>query len=75
MSTTTITPYLFFTGRREEALNYYRDALGAHIDMILRYDESPEPTPPGMLQTEFENKVMHKFIPHHGCPSHGVGRS
>ena len=59
MSKTTITPYLFFAGRCEEALNFYREALGAQIDMIMRFNESPEPTPPGMLQAGFENKVMH----------------
>ena len=59
MSKTTITPYLFFAGRCEEALNFYREALGAQTDMIMRFNESPEPTPPGMLQAGFENKVMH----------------
>lgn len=59
MSTTTITPYLFFAGRCEEALNFYREALGAQVDMIMRFNESPESTPPGMLQPGFENKVMH----------------
>ena len=59
MSKTTITPYLFFAGRCEEALNFNREALGAQTDMIMRFNESPEPTPPGMLQAGFENKVMH----------------
>ena len=59
MSTTTITPYLFFGGRCEEALNFYSEALGAQTDMFMRFDESPEPTPPGMLQAGFEKKVMH----------------
>lgn len=59
MSKKTIAPYLFFAGRCEEALNFYREALGAQIDMIMRFNESPEPTPPGMLQPGFENKVMH----------------
>ncbi len=59
MSKTTITPYLFFAGRCEEALHFYREALGAQTDMIMRFNESPEPTPPGMLQAGFENKVMH----------------
>lgn len=27
--------------------------------MIMRFNESPEPTPPGMLQAGFEKKVMH----------------
>ena len=59
MSTTTITPYLFFAGRCEEALNFYREAIGAQIDMIMRFNESPDPIPPGMLQAGFDNKVMH----------------
>ena len=59
MPTTTITPYLFFSGRCEEALDFYRDALGAKVDMIMRFNESPEPTPPGMLQAGFETKIMH----------------
>ncbi len=56
---TTITPYLFFSGRCEEALNFYREALGAQIDMLMRFSDSPDPVPAGMLQAGFENKVMH----------------
>jgi PhnB protein len=53
----SIQPYLFFEGRCEEALEFYRKTLGAEIDMLMRYKDSPEPceggvTPPG-------NKVMH----------------
>ena len=47
MSAAAITPYLF-GGRCEDALNFYRQALGAEVDM-MRYSESPEPTPPGAL--------------------------
>lgn len=59
MTGTTITPYLFFGGRCEEALEFYRKALGAEIEMVMRYDQSPEPPPPGMLPPGFEKKVMH----------------
>lgn len=59
MTKTTITPYLFFGGRCEEALAFYRDALGAEVEMLMRYDQSPEPAPPGMLAPGFEKKVMH----------------
>lgn len=59
MTGTTITPYLDFAGRCEEALAFYRDALGAEVEMLMRFNESPEPPPPGMLQPGFENKVMH----------------
>ena len=34
--TTTITPYLFFAGKCEEALSYYEKALGAKIEMMMR---------------------------------------
>ncbi|UJP02033.1 MAG: VOC family protein [Nitrosomonas sp.] len=54
-----IQPYLMFGGRCEEALEFYRSALGAQVDMLLRFSESPDPTPPGMLPPGFENKVMH----------------
>jgi PhnB protein len=57
--TTTITPYLFFNGRCDEALEFYRKALGAEVEMVMRFDESPEPPPPGMLPPGFEKKVMH----------------
>jgi PhnB protein len=59
MTGTTITPYLDFSGRCEEALEFYRKALGAEVEMLMRFNESPEPPPPGMLQKGFEKKVMH----------------
>ncbi len=59
MPGTTITPYLMFGGRCEEALEFYRKALGAEVEMLMRFSESPEPPPPGMLQPGFEKKVMH----------------
>ncbi|CAN5478258.1 VOC family protein [soil metagenome] len=68
MTGTNITPYLFFGGRCEEAINFYRTALGASVDMIMRFNESPEPTPPGLLQPGFETKVMHASIRIHGIP-------
>ncbi len=62
MSPLAITPYLFFAGRCEEALHFYRDALGAKIEMMMRFDESPAPVPAGMLQAGFESKVMHATL-------------
>jgi PhnB protein len=56
---TLIQPYLFFGGRCEEALEFYRSALGAQVDMLMRHKDNPEPPPPGMLQPGFENKIMH----------------
>ena len=59
MSKTIVQPYLFFGGRCEEALDFYRAALGAQIEFLMRYQESPEPLPPGRIPPGFENKVMH----------------
>lgn len=54
-----IQPYLFFAGRCDEALQFYASAIGAKVEMLMRFNESPDPVPPGMLQAGFENKVMH----------------
>ena len=56
---TQIQPYLFFGGRCQEALDFYAKALGAEVEMVLRFDESPHPMPEGMLAPGFEKKVMH----------------
>lgn len=49
-----VQPYLHFDGHCEEAIEFYRQALGAEIEMLMRYKDSPEPPPPGM-----DDKVMH----------------
>lgn len=59
MSKTLIQPYLMFNGRCEEAVEFYRKALGAEVKMIMRYKESPEPPPPGMVPDGWGDKVMH----------------
>jgi PhnB protein len=54
-----VQPYLFFDGRCEEALDFYRAALGAEVTMLMRFRDSPEPPPPGMVPPGAEGKVMH----------------
>jgi len=54
-----VQAYLFFDGRCEEAVEFYRRALGAEVEMLMRYKDSPEPPPPGMVAPGSENKVMH----------------
>lgn len=55
-----VQPYLFFDGRCEEAIAFYKEALGAEETMLMRFKDSPEPgepdctAPPGS-----EDKVMH----------------
>lgn len=67
MKKTLIEPYLFFGGRCEEAIAFYRAALGAEVEMLMHFKDSPDPTPPGMLQPGFENKVMHASLRIGGC--------
>jgi PhnB protein len=54
-----IEPYLFFDGRCEEAIEFYTKTLGAEVEMLMRFKESPESmgpmAPPG-------DKVMHACI-------------
>lgn len=57
-----IETYLFFDGRCEEALEFYRRTLGAEIIMKIRFKESPEPPQPGQPGTcppNSEDKIMH----------------
>ena len=54
-----IESYLFFNGRCEEAIAFYKRALGAEVLMLMRNNEAPEPAPPGMLPPGSEEKVMH----------------
>ena len=63
MSTTNnnrfVQPYLFFNGNCEQAVDFYRKALGAEVVMMMRFKESPEPPPPGRVPPGYENKIMH----------------
>jgi PhnB protein len=59
LKTATLNNYLFFSGRCEEALNYYVQHVGAKIGMLMRFSDSPDPLPEGMLAPGFDNKVMH----------------
>jgi len=57
-----VEPYLFFEGRCDEAIEFYRRALGAEVNMLMRYKDSPEPPQPGMIPPGSENKVMHASL-------------
>ena len=54
-----IQPYLFFEGRCEEALEFYRAALGAEVTTLMRFKDSPEPQSPDMCPPGSGEKVMH----------------
>jgi PhnB protein len=51
-----VQPYLNFNGRCEEALEFYRRALGAEVSALMRFKDSPDPS---MVSPGSENKVMH----------------
>lgn len=55
-----VQPYLFFGGRCEEALEFYRKALGAEVEMLMRFKEAPEPQP-GLPEC-FADKIMHASV-------------
>ncbi|HRF07377.1 MAG TPA: VOC family protein [Xanthobacteraceae bacterium] len=50
-----VQAYLFFDGRCEEALGFYKKALGAEIGMMMRVSESPEGGGPGVPG----DKILH----------------
>jgi PhnB protein len=51
-----VQPYLNFDGRCEEALEFYRRALGAEVTALMRFKDSPDPS---MVTPGAEEKVMH----------------
>lgn len=53
-----IQPYLFFQGRCEEALDFYKRALGAEVPMVMRWKDCPESPPAGAPQMP-PDKIMH----------------
>jgi PhnB protein len=55
-----IEPYLNFDGRCEEAIEFYKKALGAEVIMLMRYKDSPEPPPPGHETPG--DKIMHSTL-------------
>src|SRR5512134_1972425 len=54
-----IQSYLFFDGRCDEALEFYRKALGAEVKFLMRNRDAPDQPPPGMLPPGSGDKVMH----------------
>ncbi len=58
MSSKIVQPYVFFDGKCEEAIEFYKHALGAQVNMLMRFNQSPEPPPPGCGPVD-GNKIMH----------------
>lgn len=54
-----VTPYLMFDGRTEEAIEFYKKAVGATVEMMMRFKDSPDKS---MCAAGAENKVMHSCL-------------
>jgi PhnB protein len=51
-----VQPYLFFDGRAQDAIDFYKDAVGAQVTALMRFGESPDQS---HVAPENKNKVMH----------------
>lgn len=54
--------YLYFNGRCEEAIEFYKRAVGAEVEMLMRFKDNPEPPPADQCPPGTENKVMHASL-------------
>lgn len=54
-----VQPYLFFDGRTEEALEFYRSALGAEVKMLMRFKDAPASDEQCTVPPGAGDKVMH----------------
>jgi PhnB protein len=58
-----LQPYLFFNGRCDEALTLYQKALGAKVEMLMRFNQGPPGSyEGGTMPAHWENKVMHSSV-------------
>ena len=60
-----LTPYLFFDGRCEEAIEFYKKTLGAEVQMLMRFKDGPDQS---MCAPGSEDKVMHASVRIGGTP-------
>jgi len=65
-----VEPYLNFDGRCEEAIEFYKSAIGAEVTMLMRFKDSPEKPAVGMCPPGADNKIMHAN--RLGCGDHGL---
>jgi PhnB protein len=57
-----LVPYLYFSGRAEAAIAFYEKALGAKVEVVLRFKDNPEPANAPPLAAGWEEKVMHASL-------------
>ena len=61
-----VLPYLFFDGRCEEAIEFYKKAVGAKVEMMMRFSDNPEKpsgdASTGCAEMGDPNKIMHSCL-------------
>jgi PhnB protein len=57
-----VQPYLFFRGRCEEAIAYYRATLGAEVLMMMRFKDNPDAPGPDKVAPALGDKIMHACL-------------
>jgi PhnB protein len=76
-----VQAYLMFNGRTEEAIEFYKKAVGAEVTALMRFRDMPEAPPPGMIPEGWDDKVMHssfkvgdaEIMASDGCQSDDAG--
>src|SRR5258708_23839803 len=57
-----VQPYLIFEGRGEEAVEFYKKALDAKVEMLMRFKDAREKPPAGECAPGSDDKVMHASL-------------
>ena len=57
-----VEPYLFFDGRCEEAIDFYKKTLGAQVAMLMRFKDNPEPQGDAGCAPGNPDKIMHACL-------------
>ena len=62
-----VQPYLFFRGRCEEAIEFYRTTLGAEVVMMMRFRDNPDRPDRNKVPASLDEKIMHASVRINGC--------
>ena len=54
-----VQPYLSFEGRCEEAINFYKSAVGAKVAMMMRFKEAPDQS---MMTPGTGDRILHASL-------------
>ncbi len=58
----SVQPYLFFRGRCEEAIAYYKAKLGAEVLMLMRFKDNPDQPGPDKVPAALDDRIMHSSV-------------